>query len=282
MRGRRWRGRTVAAAATLATLAAGCGGGDGAETATTPAVRQPQDERTGSGTVTPLQTGGPRRATEVRRPGGTAAPRAASGRSLAGDLDAQERALAILPEEADLPAGWRPLGTAMSGLGTIDRARRGARRLDLSCFAGDRPRTVAALARTPTFVRRSSRIDADAIVYVGADDGHGAIAFLRGAAFRRCLGATLRAELTPGGRGRGVVRGSLADAAPSDDGAARTGLRFALGGEDGRGAKVADVVAVAVGPALAILHMSSADAGDAALRERLTKLVEERLQASYG
>jgi hypothetical protein len=229
--------QAIAVGATAAAFAAGCGGlATTKTTATTTPRHAPDTPGFAKDDLAAVRTGGPRGTTG--RPG--------QGRALAGSLADQDQALAVLIEETDLPAGWRAEGRAMNGLVTLARRRRDFRPLDLGCFAGDRPRTVAALASSPPFAHRSRRLDANAIVYADAGEARGALAFLHSPGVRRCFAGRLRAA-----RGGGAVA---------------TDIRF-----------------LGAGPAIAILQLSAVGgAGDGALPDRLAAMLRERLRASYG
>lgn len=289
MRGGRCRGWAVAAGAVLAALGAGSGcGGEGGATATTATapVAAAQSNHA-SPSVPVVGTGGPGPRAAVKTPGGTATTkprRLARGRALAGTYDDQERALEVLFDELDLPAGWRAEGRATNGLSAIE-PRRGTRPVDLGCFAGDRRRKVAAVARTAALLRRADRIDGNVIVYADEDDARGAIAFLRGPAFGACLATRLRSEVAAGrgGRAVGAVRGSIADRTPSGDDGAALSHEIDVERDGRRETVVADVVFVRAGPAIASLQLSSAGgAGDLALRDELSAELARRLRASYG
>lgn len=289
MRGGRCRGWAVAMGAALAVLGAGAGcGGEGGATATTAtAPVAAARSNPASPSVPVVTTGGPGRGAAATTPGGTATTtprRPARGRALAGTYDDQERALGVLFDELDLPAGWHAEGRATNGLSAID-PRRGTRPVDLGCFAGDRPRRVAAVARTAGLLRHADRIDGNVIVYADEDDARGAIAFLRGPAFGACLAARLRSEVAAGrgGRAVGAARSSIADTTPSGDDGAALSYEIDVERDGRRETVVADVVFVRAGPAIASLQLSSAGgAGDLALRDELSAELVRRLRASYG
>lgn len=286
MRGGRCRGWTVVASAALATLGAGSGcGGEGGATATTAtAPVATAQSNPASPSVPVVGTGGPGPRAAVTTPDGSATTtprRPARGRALAGTYDDQERALEVLFDESALPAGWRAEGRATSGLSAIE-PRRGTRPVDLGCFAGDRRRRVAAVARTAGLLRRADRIDGNVIVYADADDARGAITFLRGPAFGACLAARLRSEVA-GGRAVGAVRSSIADQTPSGDDGAVLSHEIDVERDGRRETVVTDVVFVRAGPAIASIQLaSSGGAGDLALRDELSAELARRLRASYG
>lgn len=299
MRGGRCRGWAIAAGAAAAVLGAGCGGGAREEasptatSATAPAAQAPGKPKHSA--VPEVQTGGAGPTAATRARDGSGAPRGqARGRSLAGTADDQNRALTVLFDERDLPAGWSAEGRPTNGLTAIDR-RRGTRPVDLRCFAGDRARTVAALARTARLADadRSDRLDGDVIVYADAQDARGALAYVRGSRFRTCLGSRLRSELTAerGVRAVGETRNSIADLPAADGGGTAAGdgdgvtLRYTLDVEqDGRrGTVAADVVVLRAGPTLASFQLSRADAAaEVALRDELAAELARRLEAAYG